>query len=220
MACCLTTPSHYLNQCKLIISSGKWHYYEGRLIRLYLSHQSLKLEWVDGNADILSHPGPLQYPLPRGHIVVVFYIRASYRLPSLSFHDNRASASRDTIWPWKFKVKGKGQKHPSQCSVLLTPFLSVSHQGILWTPIPFVPWQSGLPFLRYNFTLKIQGQGQGQRCPSECSVQLTHFLSVSHQGTLSTPVPFVPWQLGLPFPRYNLTLKIQGQRSRSRSKVQ
>ena len=63
------------------------------------------------------------------------------------------------------------------------------HQGILLTPIPFVPWQSGLPFPRYNLTLKIQGQSQGQRYPSQCSVQLIYFLSVSHQGILLTPVP-------------------------------
>ena len=147
--------------------------------------------------------------------MVVFHIRASYRLRSLSFHDNRASHSRDTIWPWKFKVKGKCQKYPSQGSVLLTHFLSVSHQGVLSTPVPFVLWQSGLPFPRYNLTLKIKVKGQGQRHPSQRSIQLTHFLSVSHQRILSTPVPFVPWQSGLPFPRYNLTLK----NSRSEVKV-
>ena len=97
---------------------------------------------VDGNADISSHPGPSQHPLPRGHIVIEFYIRASYWLPSLSFHDNQASHSRDTIW------KGKGQRYPSQRSVQLTYSLSVSHQGILSTPVPFVPWQSGHPFSR------------------------------------------------------------------------
>ena len=43
---------------------------------------------------------------PSWLISLVFHIRASYRLPSLSFHDNRASHSRDTIWPWKFKVRG------------------------------------------------------------------------------------------------------------------
>ena len=145
-------------------------------------------------------------------ISLVFHIRASYWLLSLSFHDNQASYSWDTIWPWKFKVKGQGQRYPSQPSIQLTHFLSVSHQGILVTPVPFVPWQSGLLFLRYNLTLKIQGQ----RYPSQPSIQLTHFLSVSHQGILMTPVPFVPWQSGLPFLRYNLTLKIQGQRSRSK----
>ena len=93
----------------------------------------------------------------------------------------------------------------------------VSHQGILSTPVPFVPWQSGFPFPRYNLTLKVKGQGQ--RYLSERSVQLTHFFSVSHQGILSTPVPVVPSKSGLPFPRYNLTLKSQGQRSRSKVKV-
>ena len=31
MACCLTAPSHYLNQCWLIISKVHWHSYEGNL---------------------------------------------------------------------------------------------------------------------------------------------------------------------------------------------
>ena len=68
------------------------------------------------------------------HIVVVFHIRASHRLPSFSFHDNRASHSRDTIWPWKFNVKGQCQKHPSQRSIQLTHFLFV------WPTIPKI-WQ-------------------------------------------------------------------------------
>ena len=88
----------------------------------------------------------------------MFHTRASYRLLSLSFHDNRASHSRDTIWPWKFKVKGEGQRYPSQHCVQLPHFLCVSHQGIPSTPVPFVPWLSGLPFSRYNLTLEIQGQ--------------------------------------------------------------
>ena len=118
-------------------------------------------------------------------ISLVFYIRASHQLPSLLFHDNQACHSQDTIWPSKFKVKGQGQRYPSQHSVQLTHFLSVSHQGVLSTPVPFIPWQSGLPFLRYNLTLKIQSKvrvkGQGQRYPSQHSIQLTHFLFVSHQ---------------------------------------
>ena len=140
-------------------------------------------------------------------ISLLLDIRASHRLPSLSFHDNWASHSSDTIW-----LKIQGQRYTSQRSPQLTHFLSISHQGILSTPVPFVPWQSGLPFPRYNLTFKIQGQ----RYPSQRSIQLSHFLSVSHQGILSTPVAFDPWQSGLPFPRYNLTLKIQGQRSRSK----
>ena len=91
-------------------------------------------------------------------ISLVFHIRASFRLPSLSFHDNRASHSWDTIWPCKFKVNGQVQRYPSQRSIQLTHFLSVSHQGILSTPVPFVPRPLGLPFPRYNLTLKIQGQ--------------------------------------------------------------
>ena len=38
----------------------------------------------------------------------------------------------------------------------------------------------------------------------------SHSGCVLHQGILTTPAPFVPWQSSLPFPSYNLTLKIQG----------
>ena len=33
MACCLTAPSHYLNQCWLIIGMVQWHLYEGSFTR-------------------------------------------------------------------------------------------------------------------------------------------------------------------------------------------
>ena len=33
MACCLTAPSHYLNQCWLIISKVQWHSYQGNFTR-------------------------------------------------------------------------------------------------------------------------------------------------------------------------------------------
>ena len=33
MACCLTPPSHYLNQCWLIVSTDQWHLSKGNFIR-------------------------------------------------------------------------------------------------------------------------------------------------------------------------------------------
>ena len=33
MTCCLTAPSHYLNQCWLIISEVQWHSYQGSFTR-------------------------------------------------------------------------------------------------------------------------------------------------------------------------------------------
>ena len=33
MACCLTAPSHYLNQCRLIISKVEWHSSKGEFTR-------------------------------------------------------------------------------------------------------------------------------------------------------------------------------------------
>ena len=35
MACCLTTPSHYLNQCWLIVSKVLWHSSEGIIMRRF-----------------------------------------------------------------------------------------------------------------------------------------------------------------------------------------
>ena len=91
-------------------------------------------------------------------ISLVFHIRASHWLPSLSVHGNQTSHSWDTIRPWKFKVKGQGQRDFSLHSIHSNHFLGVSHQGILSTPIPYIPWQSGLPFPKYNLTLKIQSK--------------------------------------------------------------
>ena len=53
-------------------------------------------------------------------ISLVFHVRVSYQLPSPSFHDNRASHSRDTIWPWKFKVKVKGTPVSAASSWLIS----------------------------------------------------------------------------------------------------
>ena len=72
--------------------------------------------------------------------------------------------------------------------------------NILSTRMPFVPYQSGIPFLRYsNFnilsiSLKIQGQGHGwgQSWKSQwCNI-------------LSTHIPFVPCQSTLPSMRYKI----------------
>ena len=69
----------------------------------------------------------------------------SYRFTSLSFHVNRPLHSWDTAFS-KFDLEIQGQGHgwgghwksQSRCKILLTH-------------IPFVPCQSAIPFLRYNF---------------------------------------------------------------------
>ena len=45
MACCLTAPSHYLNQCWFIISKGLWHSSEDIIIRRFeVTNQWSKIE--------------------------------------------------------------------------------------------------------------------------------------------------------------------------------
>ena len=45
MACCLTAPSHYLNQCWLMISEVLWHSPDKNVHRKYLRYLSLKWVW-------------------------------------------------------------------------------------------------------------------------------------------------------------------------------
>ena len=61
MACCLMTPSHYLNQCWLIISEVQWHSYYGDFTR---------------DASTISHWNPfenymskIEFKFPRGQWV-------------------------------------------------------------------------------------------------------------------------------------------------------
>ena len=89
--------------------------------------------------------------------------------------------------------------YPECCSIYTKLDKSTATSTSQVTPVP-------------NSILCLEVKGQGQRYSSQHSVQFAHILCVSHQDIVSTPVPFVPWQSGLPFPRYNLALKIQGQR--------
>ena len=87
---------------------------------------------------------------------------------------------------------------------------SQSGCNILSTHIPFVPCQSAIPFLRYDFfkILKIQGQGHewGERWKSQsgCNIRSIH-------------IPFVPCQSALPFLRYSI-LKIWPWKSKVKVK--
>ena len=90
------------------------------------------------------------------------------------------------------KIKGQGHgwgnNSKSQCG-----------SNILLTHIRFVPCQSALPFLSYDFfqnlTLKFEGQGYGwgHSSKSQCGSNI-----------LSTHIPFVPCQLALPFLKYSI----------------
>ena len=103
------------------------------------------------------------------------------------------------------KIKGQGHgwgnNSKSQCG-----------SNILSTHIPFVPCQSALPFLSYDFfqnlTLKFEGQGYGwgHSSKSQCGSNI-----------LSTHIPFVPCQLALPFLKYSI-FKIWPWKSRVKVK--
>ena len=113
--------------------------------------------------------------------MVVFHIRATYRLPSLSFHDNRASHSRDRIQPWKFKVKGQGQMYLSQHSVQLTLSLVFHIRASYRLPSVSSHDNRASHSRDTVWPWKFKVKGQDQRYPNQRSVQLTHFVLVSRQ---------------------------------------
>ena len=103
------------------------------------------------------------------------------------------------------KIKGQGhgwgQSWKSQCG-----------SNILSAHIPFIPCQTDIPFLSYDFfenlTLKIKGQGHGWGHSSK---------SQSGSNILSIHIPFVPCQSALPFRRYSI-FKIWPWKSRVKVK--
>ena len=48
MACCLTAPSHYLNQCRLITTENLWHLPEGN----FTGNAQIALKWMSDEYDI------------------------------------------------------------------------------------------------------------------------------------------------------------------------
>ena len=52
MACCLTAPSHYLNQCWLIISEVQWHSYQGNFIRPLITKIRLKITFLKFHSNL------------------------------------------------------------------------------------------------------------------------------------------------------------------------
>ena len=90
---------------------------------------------------------------------LVFHIRASYRLPPLSFHDNWASHSQDTIWPLEFKVKCTPVSAASSWLISVVFHIRASYR---------------LPSFSFHDNWASHSQIQ-------CSIQLTHLLFISHQ---------------------------------------
>ena len=102
-----------------------------------------------------------------------FHIRTPYRIPSLSFHDNRASHSRDIIWPWKFKVWGTPVSATSSLLISVVFHTRASYRRLS------LSFHNNRASHSLDTILKVKGQGQ--MYPSQRSIQLTHFLFISHQ---------------------------------------
>ena len=61
MACCLTAPSHYLNQCWFIISTVQWHSYKGSLTRDNSA--------IDHSNQLENYSSKIYFESPRGQWV-------------------------------------------------------------------------------------------------------------------------------------------------------
>ena len=122
---------------------------------------------------------------------------------ALANRPGSASAHLPCHFYLKLKGQGHGWGHTSK---------SKWGSNILSTHIPFVPCQSSLPFLSYDFfqnlTLKFKGQGYGwgHSSKSQCGSNI-----------LSTHIPSVPCQLALPFLKYSI-FKIWPWKSRVKVK--
>ena len=116
--------------------------------------------------------------VPSWLISLAFHLRASYRLRSPLFLDNPASHSRDTIWPSKFKVKGTPVSAASSWVISLVFHTRASYR----LPLLSIHDNRASHFRDTMWPWKFKVKGQGQRYPSQRSIQLTHFLFVSHQS--------------------------------------
>ena len=147
----------------------------------------------------------------------MFHIKASYWLPSLLFHDNRASHSRDTIWPWKFKVKVKSTPVSAVSSWLISlvfhiraSYRLLSHSfhdkraSHSWDTIDLK-----------NLRSKVKVKGTPVSAASSWLISLVFHMRASYR-LLS--FSFHDNRASHSWARYNLTMKIQGQRSRSKVK--
>ena len=75
MACCLSAPSHYLNQCWFIIIKVQWCSSEGKSRLRYHSHQSLKLVYKLFSRILLKSP--------RGQWVKYFHTRSEIEVETI-----------------------------------------------------------------------------------------------------------------------------------------
>ena len=106
MACCLTAPSHYLNQCWLVISKVLWHWSEWR-------HQAITWTNVDlssvRSCDIDLRAISWETPKP---LITKFDLK----IPQLIFHFNLPGAN---------EINGALCSSPSQLPSTLIPVLLI-----------------------------------------------------------------------------------------------
>ena len=144
-------------------------------------------------------------------ISIVFQIRASYWLPSPLFHDIQVSHSRDTIWPWQFKVEGTPVSPASRWLISLVFHIRASY------PLPSLLFHAIQASHSWDtiWSWKFKVKGQGERYPSQCSDQLTHFLKCFTSGHPIDSRPFRSITIRPPIPKIRFDL----ENSRSKVKV-
>ena len=96
MAWCLTAPSHYLNQCWLIISEVQWQLYEGNFARdaSTINHQNLSENYIS----------KISFKFPRGQWVkkklnYFSHLMLTHNLQIHSCIDDK----KIKLWIWSFR---------------------------------------------------------------------------------------------------------------------
>ena len=152
MACCLMTPSHYLNQCWLIISKVEWHSSKGKFTRdtpainhwNYLENLIPKIsfkfprgQWVNSlpPSDAI---GPAKWPMAADDLVTR-RARASVGMEVLICRDNSIDCKEgiNSLSPERY---GCNFKCVICQYILMNDILRISREnGLSWIPLMLSP---------------------------------------------------------------------------------
>ena len=102
MACCLTAPSHYLNQCWLIISKVLWHSSEDIIIRQFEeTNQQSKTENYIFKVTLRSPRGQWVKECQNMTSVIVIFDMMLYQCQSAQWWLNQKGKIQISLWTHK-----------------------------------------------------------------------------------------------------------------------